>query len=185
MKALKSFIFSGVIASVFIIGCNKPSPVSSQSTDALQLSILPIDASTNVAVTTGVSLTFTKPMYRTIVTKNLFLISERNISDSLSPMSQMMDHQAMMDAMADSAKMHHLDQYHSLHGTFTWNGDSTQCTFHPDSLLTPNTQYMVHLRSEMVKMMDQQMGSMGMMGNRGTGMMSNEMMFHFTTKDTL
>jgi hypothetical protein len=185
MKTLIIFIIVGIIASTIIIGCNKSSPVSSEATTAPQLSILPSDASSNINVTTNVSLTFSKPVYRTIVTQNLFLISERNISDSLYSMSSMMGHGTMMDVMADSAKMHYLDHYRSMHGTFSWNGDSTQCIFHPDSLLTPNTQYMVHLRSGMVKMMEQQMGSMGMMGNRGTGMMSSEMMFHFTTKDTL
>jgi hypothetical protein len=182
MKTHISFIFIGVIASVIIVGCNKSSPVTSESTAAPQLSILPSDASSNIDVTTNVALTFSKPVYRTIVMQNLFIISERNIPDSMYSMPSMMGHGTMMDIMADSSKMHYLDHYRSMHGTLTWNGDSTQCIFHPDSLLTPNTQYMVHLRSDMVKMMDQQTGSMGMMGNRGTGMMSSEMMFHFTTK---
>jgi hypothetical protein len=185
MKARIIFIIVGVIASAILIGCNKSSPVSSDSTVAQQLSIVPSDASSNISVTTNVTLTFSKPVYRTIVSQNLFLISVRNIPDSLYSMSSMMGHGTMMDIMADSAKMHYLDHYHSMHGTFSWNGDSTQCIFHPDSLLSPNTQYMVHLRRDMVKMMEQQMGSIGMMGNHGTGMMSSEMMFHFTTKGTI
>ena len=43
---------------------------------------------------------------------------------------------------------------------------------------------MLRMNREMTKMIEQRMGSMGMMGGHGTGMISGEMMFHFFTMDT-
>jgi hypothetical protein len=86
--------------------------------------------------------------------------------------------------MSDTGKMHHLDDVHATRGMFFWNSDSTVCTFRPDSMLSPTTQYMVHFGQEMVQMMEMRMGSMGSMSGHGSGMMSSDMMFHFTTLDS-
>jgi hypothetical protein len=51
-------------------------------------------------------------------------------------------------------------------------------------MLSPKTQYMMHFGQEMVQMMEMRIGSMGSMSGHGSGMMSSEMMFHFTTLDT-
>jgi len=89
----------------------------------------------------------------------------------------------MMMAMSDSEIMHHLDRYHSTQGTFAWNIDSTFCTFAVDSMLTRQTEYMIHLGEEMVKMIEQRMDGINTMHGMGTGMMSNNIMIHFTTLD--
>jgi hypothetical protein len=44
--------------------------------------------------------------------------------------------------------------------------------------------YMIHMGAEMVQMMQSRMGEMGMMQGHGTGTMSGDMMYHFTTMDT-
>jgi hypothetical protein len=86
--------------------------------------------------------------------------------------------------MMDSAKMHHLDLIHSTRGKFVWNADNTQCTFRPDSMMAPKMQYMIHFGPDMVGMMQTKFGGMEMMSGHGSGVMSNEMMRHFSTLDT-
>src|SRR3990172_1782003 len=97
------------------------------------------------------------------------------MADSLCPVSVTMDHGSMMNAMGDSAAMNHIDQYHSTPGRFTWNSDSTGCTFRSDSLLSPRTLYTIHMNREMTQMMERRLGSMGTMDGHLGGMMSAEM----------
>jgi len=115
------------------------------------------------------------------VEKDFHLISARDMADSMSMGHPMMNHSNMMMAMSDSTIMQHLDRYHSTHGDFTWNGDSTLCTFFADFMLTGHTQYMIHLGDEMVKMMKEHMSDMGTMHGMGTGQLSDNIMLHFTT----
>jgi hypothetical protein len=94
-----------------------------------------------------------------------------------------MNHGSMTMAMADSAKVHHLDLIHSTRGRFFWNAGSTECTFRPDSLMTSKTQYMVHFGRDLVEMIETRMGEMVTMSGHASGMMSKEMMLHFVTLD--
>jgi hypothetical protein len=131
-----------------------------------------------------VVLTFARPVDRDVVQRNVHLINERAMADSLCPDSAMMPHETMMSVMADSTIMHHMDVVHSTPGRFSWNADSTECYFRPDSLMMPRTQYMIHMGTEMMQMMERRMGNMGMMDGHGSGMMRNEMVLHFVTMDT-
>ena len=51
-------------------------------------------------------------------------------------------------------------------------------------MMMPAMQYMVHLGPEMMRMLEDRMGPMGMMGGRTGGMMADHMMYHFLTMDT-
>jgi hypothetical protein len=139
------------------------------------LIVNPADGSTGVQLSIPVILTFAKPVIKGIVEENFHLISAKDMADSMSHSHPIMNHSNMMMAMADSAIMQHLDRYHSTHGIITWNSDSTLCTFMPDSMLTRQTEYMIHLGDEMVKMMKQRMGNMGLM--------SDDIILHFNTID--
>jgi hypothetical protein len=175
-----------LIFGILVTGCSRETS-SPGSPDVFLddfLRLTPADGQTSVPLNAPVVLTFAKPVDRVAVERGLFLISEDAMSDSLCPVSQTMGHGSMVAAMADSSKMHHLDRYHSMRGNFTWNEDATQCAFRPDSLLRPRTRYMIHMNREMTLMMEQRMGMMDIMGAHGTGVMRNEMMFHFTTTDT-
>jgi len=173
----------GIIACLFISllagGCTK-SPTSTDAASTSQLSISPQDNQTAVSTSGTVSLTFSKKVDKVVVENNFHLISAMAFIDSLCPVSKTFHHGTMMSAMNDTLMMNHLDNYHSVHGSFTWNSDSLVCTFQPDSMLTRNMQYMIHLRQEMVTMMNQRMGNMGMMGQQGMSG-GSAMMFHFTT----
>jgi hypothetical protein len=85
--------------------------------------------------------------------------------------------------MADASKMRHLDKFHATRGTFSWNSDGTLCTFKPDSMMVPKTQYMMHLDGNVTQMMQSRLGSMNMMAGHGAGSLGGEMMFHFSTLD--
>lgn len=174
------------ILIVFLaVGCSKETavPTSPQNTLEEFLALNPADGETSIRLDAPVVLIFTKPVARAAVERGFHLISERAMADSTCAFSQTMGHGNMMNAMADSAKMHHLDQYHSTLGRFMWNTDSTRCAFQPDSMMAPRTQYMIHMDRGMTQMMELQRGGMGMMGGHGTGMMSGEMLFHFFTMD--
>jgi hypothetical protein len=167
-----------------IAGCSKDSSSPVKSIDATPLSTTPSDGSNGVRLDAQISLSFATPVEKAVVERDFHLISERDMADSLCPVSQMMGHGNMTMTMMDSGKMHHLDQVHSTHGRFSWNSDSTRCTFAADSMMAPRTQYMMHLGHEMMEMIERRVGSMKMMSGHGTGMMSDEMMFHFSTIDT-
>lgn len=180
------YFFVVILFAFAAAGCSKDSDMTSSSGNATEsiLTLNPVDNATSVRLDAPVTLTFAKSVDRAIVERGFHLISERAMADSLCPVSPMMGHGNMMGSMADSSKMHHLDQYHMTKGKFIWNSDSTQCTFKPDSMMMPKTQYMMHIDRDMTQMMEQRMSGMGMMGGHGTGMMSGEMMLHFTTLDT-
>lgn len=177
-------LFVAFTVIIEFAGCSKDSSSAVQTSDTSPLSTTPSDGANGVRLDAQIALTFLKPVEKTVVERDLHLISEREMADSLCPVSKTMAHGNMTMTMMDSGKMHHLDQVHSTRGRFSWNSDSTRCTYAPDSLMTPRTQYMIHLGRDMVEMIERRVGSMEMMSGHGTGMMSSEMMFHFSTMDT-
>lgn len=168
--------------ALILAGCSRnSSPVTAANPP---LAISPADGETGVRLDAAISLEFIRPVDPAVVQRDLHLISERAMADSLCPVSTTMDHGDMMTTMSDTAKMHHLDQTHSMRGRFLWNSDNTRCVFTPDTIMTPKTQYMIHLGQEMVGMMENRLGDMRMMAGHGSGMMAREMMLHFWTLDT-
>ena len=178
-------IFSiSVITVVTLIGCSKESSSPLVNTESTNLRVTPRDGDSGIRLDAGITLTFPKPVDRAVVERNVHLISEVSMADSLCPLSTSMAHGVMDMAMMDSWKMNHLVDRHRSSGRFQWNGDNTQCTFRPDSLLTPGTRYMVHIGREIVRMMQNHLGGGGMMGGHSIGMMNNDIMYHFRTNDT-
>lgn len=167
-------------------GCSNDSssPMGMTPSPPAYLTVDPADGQANVRLDAGITFTFARPVDRTVVERNLHIISERSMADSLCPDTTMMGHGGMNGVMTDSSMMHHMGQVHATPGRFTWNGSNTQCYFTPDSLMTPLTTYMIHTGPEMMQMMRARMGDMGTMGGHGFGMMQNDMMFHFVTIDT-
>lgn len=163
--------------------CSKDAKSPTETEQQLSLNVSPSDGNTGVQLNAPVKLTFAKPVVKDIVENGFHLISARDMADSMSMGHPMMNHSDMMTAMSDSAIMHHLDRYHSTQGGFTWNSDSTLCTFFADSMLARRTQYMIHLGDGMVRMMKEHMGNMGAMNGMGTGQLSDNIMLHFTTVD--
>jgi hypothetical protein len=182
---IKLFVVAFTIAIV-IGGCSKnsTSPIDTTPLPQATLSVSPSDGQTAVRLDAAIALTFAKPVDRAIVERNLHLISQRAMPDSVCPDSTMMTHGGMTGVMGDSTIMRHLGQVHAMRGRYTWNGDSTMCIFRPDSMMTPRTQYMIHLGREIMQMLERRVGDMTMMGGHGRGLMSNDMMYHFVTMDT-
>ncbi len=185
MKPTIIVLLPFVACALILAGCSRNSSTPMDPAAASSpLSLSPNDGAANVRLDAPVVLTFAEPVDRATVERGFHLISETAMADSLCPVSPLMGHGNMMDSMTDSSKMHHLDQYHAMRGQYFWNTDSTLCTFKPDSMMTPRTQYMMHMDREMTQMMEDRMGGMGMITGHGTEMMSAEMMFHFSTQDT-
>lgn len=177
--------FFFLIAAFLAVGCNASDDSSMMTNTSEQaFTISPADNQTDVSISGAVTLTFSSNVDRNVVEQNFHLMSERALVDSMCPRQGMMPtHGTMNSAMSDSMMMNHLDTVHHLKGTFTWSADGLTCTFKSDSLMTPGTQYMIHLGTPMVQMMEERMGNMGMMGRSGMGGMK-DMMFHFTTKSS-
>src|SRR3989338_8218931 len=93
-----------------IAGCSKDSSSPTQSVNAAPLSIAPSDGANGVRLDAQIALTFLKPVEKAVVERNFHLISERDMADSLCPVSKTMAHGNMTMTMLDSGKMHHLDQ---------------------------------------------------------------------------
>ena len=178
MKYILSIAIAVIgLLALFAAGCSKDT--TTNSTQSFTLS--PADNQTGVGLSTNVVLSLDKKINPTLVKNNFHLISETALRDSHMPGYSMMNHMTMMSVMDDASMMDYLDSAHSLHGIFMWNSDSTVCTFDPDSMFESRTQYMVHLDQPMIDMMEQPMGSMGMMGQNGTAQ-GTGMAFYFTTE---
>ena len=184
---MKTIVISTALVIIAMItGCTKDNQGSMiTGSTAPQITVTPSDGATYVRLDAPVTLTFAKAVDRSITERNLHLFSQKDMDDSTCPMSMMLITHGMMNpAMIDSTMMNHLIAQHGTHGRFQWNGGNTTCSFLPDSRMMPNMSYMVHMGREMTQMMEERMGSMGMMGDHGAGMMSGDMMYHFRTMDT-
>ncbi|MBI5021756.1 MAG: hypothetical protein HZB59_09980 [Ignavibacteriales bacterium] len=177
-------IITTLLIALGIIGCSKEatSPTSSNQTPIFSIS--PKDGEANVRLDATITLNFAQPVVRGIVENNLYLMSARGMDDSLHPAGDSMGYGMMNETMMDSMKMLHMMNQHRAKGKYLWNGDSTRCIFTPDSMMISGMQYMVRMGTDMVKMMENRLGDMNMMGNHGNGVMKNEMYYHFTTMDT-
>ena len=111
-------------------------------------------------------------------------MSDYSMKDSLCPNPSMGPHGSMVNVMADSMMLRHMDQAHAIPGKFSWNSDNTECWFAPDSMMRPLTQHMIHMGSELMDMLARRMGNTGVMDGHTDGMMRNEMLLHFSTLDT-
>ncbi|MDI6802728.1 MAG: hypothetical protein QME58_02630 [Bacteroidota bacterium] len=177
-------LFTLIVVAVGISACSKDSTSMMGSLQNANIIVEPKDGTAGVRLDAGITISFAKSIDRAVVENNLHLISQFAMADSLCPISDSMGHGMMDNVMMDSMKMNHLMSQHRSSGQFQWNGNNTQCILQPDSMMMPNMRYMIHMGSEMVKMMESQMGNMNMMGNHGTGMTASDMFFHFTTIDT-
>lgn len=178
-------LFTIMVVVVGITGCSKDSTSMLGNSQTVNFTIDPKDGAAGVRIDAGITLSFAKSVDRAVVEKNLHLISELAMTDSLCPISDSMGHGMMVYAMMDSVKMNHLMDRHSSQGKFNWNGDSTRCTFTPDSMMYSNMEYMIHMSGEMMRMMANRMGDdMGMMGGHGSISMKDDMVYHFRTMDT-
>lgn len=191
MKIINLFI--AVLVTVIITGCSKNDMNPTESAQEVLITD-PGDNSAAVRLDKQIQLSFAKPVDRAVVEKNFHLINEKMMMDSACIYGKNMMHGSMSMVMMDSSKMNHFINDHYTPGSFEWNAELTQCTFTPDSLLEPNTEYMMHFGDDMIQMMDERMGDMmdggmmgggqGNMGGMGSGQMMGHMIWHFTTMDT-
>ncbi len=184
MKVITTLIITVALSALILTGCSKKSPSPTEpSFDLTQFELSPNDGATGVRLDAAIVLWFAEPIDRGLVERGFHLISDKAIADSLCLVSRTMNHGSMSGSMADTSTMHHLDQFHATRGSFSWNSDSTLCTFKPEAMMVPKTQYMMHLGGSLTRMMQSRWGNMSMMAGHGAGSMSGEMMFHFSTLD--
>ncbi|MBK8164685.1 MAG: Ig-like domain-containing protein [bacterium] len=182
----RSVLLAFLTLFVFI-GCSSDHMDTPATPSTSQLEISPSDGAVDVRLDAPITVRFASGIDRAVVEQELHLISELDMMSGICPDSSMATHGSMMEVMADSMMMRHLDDFHATGIDFQWNAAGTECTVQPDSMLEPGTRYMVHMGSGMTRMMESRMGGMGDMGGmggHGTGSMGDDMMFHFATMDT-
>lgn len=160
-----------------LAGCSKntlvePTPIP----DAPVLRTAPDHGATAVRLDAVVTLDFGVAVEPDVAEGAFRLLSEVDMTGSC-PVPDMSAHGSMDAIMADSTKLSHMDAYHATPGRFEWNEARTMCTFRPDSLMRPQTRYMLHLGRPMLEMLEGRGGSMG----GGPMMASGDMTSHFTT----
>jgi hypothetical protein len=184
MKVITMLIVTTALGALILTGCSEKSTSPTETTfDLAQIELSPNDGAATVRLDAAIVLSFAKPVDRGSVERGFHLISEKAMADSLCPVSRTMNHGSMSGSMTDESKIGHLGQFHATRGTFSWNSETTQCTFKPNSMMVPKTQYMMYFDGDMTQMMQNRLGSMSMMAGHGAGSMGGEMMFHFTTLD--
>ncbi|MBL7995570.1 Ig-like domain-containing protein [bacterium] len=187
MKTMKISTVA-IIGLLWVMSCN-------DNDDMMQaLRISPNDGETNVALNKNVVLNFDTPLVRSVVQKNFHMMTTQKmqgIADSIMASMGMMGMMTHNDSATIYNDMMRMMDSNTMHGTFMWNSDSTQCTFDPDSLMMPGAQYQMHMGREMMVMTGMMDGdgmmsndNHGMMGNAG-GMMYGDMMINFTTGNNI
>ena len=170
-------MMSVLLLAVLTIGCSGRSSAPMQpATGTSILRVTPQDGATAVRLDAGVTLDFGTIVDRDAVERGVRLIGEPDMFTNC-PDPTMGAHAAMEAVMDDPSMLRHMDASHSTRGRFSWNDAGTVCTFRPDSLMRPQTRYMVHMNGEMLEMM-RQMGGTMMGGRMNTG---GDMMVHFQT----
>lgn len=160
----KSFLLLSIIILIsvfFLAGCGMKdnNTLSSNGNEFIKFS--PANDAKDVATDEIIRLTFAKSVDPKIIERNFVIISQKDMNDSLCPMSKEMGHSDMGNTMMDSAMMKHIKDVHKTMGKFNWNSDFTMCEFTPDSRLTPDTEYMMFADKEMVNYMGEMMKAMG------------------------
>jgi len=169
-----------LITAVWFWGCTEH-PSAFHADSSAYISVNPEDGDTAVSVNTSISLSFLTKVDRVIVERNFHLINEAEFADTICPVNGMLNHGGMEMAMADSSIMDHFNEYHNTHGHIEWDGSDTRCQYVPDSSLHPDAMYMIHLGGEMVRMMEDRMGSGGIMVGENHGLMAPTLSYHFRT----
>ncbi len=176
------------IGFVLVNGCkNSSSPSASMPDNPVTsgfVTVTPSDNATEVPADRQIVLAFAKPVDRNVVERNFHLISERAMPDSMCGMNGDMSHGSMGSGMMDSLMHGHDMSMSAMTGTFRWTANDTHCVFIPDSLMTSETTYYMHMDTDMLTMMREKMGGTGMQMH--SGMMSNDdknggMMIRFRT----
>lgn len=166
-----------IIAILSFAGCDQSNSVSPKEQISFQVN--PPDGAENVDASSQIIIEFSKPVDRAIVERSFHLISERDMADSLCPVSKDMNHRMMNPTSMSQHTMMHLIAQHQSHGTFSWNDSKTRCIFKSNSSLTRNTLYMMDMGKEMMQIMN---GS-GMKNCNCPGMESSDVLFHFRTRN--
>jgi hypothetical protein len=172
---MKTIVVSALLLAAVVTGCSQH--MSSPMQPAMRVvSSMPADGATAVRLDAGVTLDFGTAVNRGAVEGSLHLLAEPDMF-SACPDPSMGSHGTMESVMNDTNMLLHMDQVHATAGSFSWNAAGTACTFHPGSLMLPQTRYMVHMNGGMMAMM-RQMG-VGMMGGQMNS--AGDMMLHFET----
>jgi hypothetical protein len=140
------------------------------------ISSVPVDGATAVRLDAAVTLAFGTAVDRGAVEGSVHLLAEPDMFSGC-PDPSMGSHGTMESVMDDANMLRHMDELHATAGRYSWNAAGTICTFQPDSLMRPQTRYMVHMSGAMLEMM-RQMG-VGMMDGRMNT--AGDMMLHFQT----
>lgn len=182
--SVKFFLLSSILPVILLLtGCTRMSsnPQDAVSDASSNFTITPTDNQAGILLDQKVQIKFVEPVDPELVENNFHLISEFEFTDSNCRFESRMDHSNMGMTMKDTLKMHHMDKYHATGGRFVWSDGNKLCTFTPDSLLKPNTNYMIHVGRGM--MHSGNMGNMGGMGGHGGSVPQGHMMMHFKTKE--
>lgn len=174
----KKVLYGFLLLILLAAGCSDQT-TTSPTTTSPSVQITPANGATNVKLDATVTVDFGKAvttMDRMMVQSGMHLIAESDM-DSLCPYYST-HHDDMDSVMNDPDMMHHMDQYHSTIGHYSWNPAGTACAFHADSLMHPGTRYMVHVSGTMLH------HTMGM-GSPTTGSCytnsAGDVMTHFQT----
>lgn len=173
MSARLVFLSLLVVATA---GCSQGMTRSMAPAAPRVLQVAPADGATEVRLDAGVTLDFGVAVDRAVVENGFRLLSEVDMTGSC-PDSSMAAHGSMDAVMNEPVTLAHMDATHATPGTISWNGAGTECTFMPDSLMRPQTRYMLHMGSAMMEMMNRMGAAMGGGAMNGSG----DMMLHFRT----
>lgn len=178
------------ISAMAIIGLLWVMSCSNNDNMTQPIRVSPDDGETNVALSKNITLNFDEPMVRSVVQRNFHLMTTQKmngIRDSMMTYMGMMGVMSHGDSVSIYDGMMRMMDNNTMRGMFSWNADSTQCVFDPDSLMMGNVSYSMHFGREMMSMtgmMDGEGmmsdGNHGMMGDAG-GMMHGDMMTSFST----
>lgn len=164
-----------LVLAVTAVGCSSKTYTPTQPVSRI-LTTVPVDNATEVRLDAAVTLDFGTGVDRAVVERGAHLIAESDMF-SVCPDTSMGSHGTTESMMDDAGMLQHMGASHATAGSFSWNAAGTACTFRPESLMQPQTRYMVHMSSEMLGMM--RAAGVSMMDGRMNT--AGDMMLHFRT----
>jgi hypothetical protein len=134
-----------VAVGVLTFGCSDDHDVTTTNTDqsAAILRVTPEDGTSDVPVTTSITVSFSEPMDMMSVMQSIYLAGGTEMQlwrDSLN-------HYGGFPMMSANMQEHMIDWMDSIHvtGEFHWNDAADSCEFIPESDLMHHTDYLLLL----------------------------------------
>jgi len=148
MKYIFTFLGTvAVLAMVFLAsGCGDSETTATQNEAPKIVSVYPADGAADVYTASAISMKFSQPMDTSSVRIGFHMAG----GDVMNQWMDSLNNYMGMGHMGMNNMDHMMDWMNNSEygGHFEWNHELDSCRFIPDSIMAPNTNYMIYMRGD-------------------------------------